>query len=66
MALDGIVLLDRLPDFLYLRTIQTAPSATKILDYLFWFTHHSCTWIYYRATEVYGVAHDVVSGSCIG
>ena len=56
MALDGTVLLDRLPDLVYLRPIQTAPSATKILDYLFGSPRYSRDWIHRRATEVYRVA----------
>jgi hypothetical protein len=56
LALDGIVLLDGLPDLVRLRTIQTAPSTTKILDYLLGSPRYSCAWIHRRATEVYRVA----------
>jgi len=56
MAVDGAVLLDGLPDLVRLRTIQTAPSATKILGHLFGSPRHSRDWIRRRATEVYRVA----------
>jgi hypothetical protein len=40
----------------YLRTVQTTPSATKILDYLFGSPRYSHDWIHRRVTEVYRVA----------
>ena len=56
MALDGTVLLDGLPDLVYLRTIQTTLSATQILDYLFGSPRRSRDWIHRSATEVRRVA----------
>jgi hypothetical protein len=56
MALDGTVLLDGLPDLVHLRSIQTAPSAAEILDYLFGSPRDSRDWIHRRATEVHRVA----------
>src|SRR5271156_2956398 len=46
LALDGTVLLDGLPDLVRLRTIQTAPSTTKILDYLLGSPGYSRAWIH--------------------
>jgi hypothetical protein len=56
MAVDGAVLLDGLPGLVRVRTIQTVPSATKILGCLFGSTRHSHDWIHRRATEIYRVA----------